>query len=59
MRIYSLLSADWREKSNHYDIPKNPQVFGHLIYTANIEGILYPSKLTGKQCLTIYPRNFA
>ena len=25
---------------------------------AGIEGILYPSKFTGKKCLAIYPQNF-
>jgi len=53
-----LLSPDWRKKPSIYDIPANSQIFGHLIYTAGIDGILYPSKLTEKPCLAIYPRNF-
>jgi hypothetical protein len=41
-----------------YDIPSNSQIFGHLVYLAGIEGILYPSKFTNEPCLIIYPRNF-
>ncbi len=54
----SLLGNDWRHMPMLYDVPSNSQVFGHLVYQAKIEGILYPSKLTKKQCLAIFPRNF-
>jgi len=40
------------------DIPSNSQIFGQLIMEAGIQGILYKSKLTGKECLAIYPFNF-
>lgn len=26
---------------------------------AGIEGIIYPSSLTGEPCMTVYPQNFA
>ncbi len=41
-----------------YDVPSGSQIFGQLIYFAGVEGILYTSKLTGKDCLAIYPDNF-
>ena len=50
---------NWRVNSVDWDIPANPQIFGHLISLAGIEGILYPSKLTKKKCLAIFPHNFA
>jgi hypothetical protein len=54
----TLLHHDWRQFPSSYDVPSNSQIFGHLVYSAGIEGILYPSKLTAKPCLVIYPRNF-
>jgi len=57
--LETLLIENWREAPSQYDIPANSQIFGHLIFNAGIEGILYPSKLTGKDCLAIFPRNFA
>lgn len=55
----TLLHDDWRISSFQWDVPANSQIFGHLIYQAGIEGILYPSKFTGKKCLAIFPHNFA
>lgn len=54
----TLLCRDWRQLPTNYDIPSNSQIFGHLIYSAGIEGILYPSKFTSKLCLIVFPRNF-
>ncbi len=54
----SLLLPDWRDYPSRYDVPANSQIFGHLIYSAGIEGILYPSKLTKDLCLVVYPKNF-
>lgn len=56
--LKSLLDPQWRDLPNNADIPANSQIFGHLIYSAGIEGILYPSKFTEMPCLTIFPRNF-
>ncbi len=56
--LKTFLDPNWRERPNNFDIPSNSQIFGHLVYTAGIEGILYPSKFTDKLCLAIYPRNF-
>lgn len=55
----TLLSEEWRMPPTVGDVPANSQIFGHLIYQAGIEGILYPSRLTGKDCLAIFPNNFA
>jgi len=57
--LETLLHNEWRSLPSNHDVPANSQIFGHLIYSAGIEGILYSSKFTGKQCLAIYPRNFA
>jgi hypothetical protein len=54
----TLLHHDWRQLPSNYDVPANSQIFGYLVYSSGIEGILYPSKLTGKPCLVIFPRNF-
>ena len=56
--IESLLAPDWRKYPMESDVPANPQVFGHLVFLAGIEGIIYPSKLTGKDCLVCFPKNF-
>lgn len=54
----TLLIPDWRTVPANFDVPSNSQIFGHLITLAGIEGILYPSKLTKKPCLVVYPQNF-
>jgi RES domain len=55
----ALLDPHWRRNPACFDIPSNSQIFGHLIYLAGIEGILYPSKFTKKLCLALFPSNFA
>lgn len=55
----SLLNPTWNKKPIESDVPANSQIFGYLVYDAGIDGILYPSKLTGKSCLSIFPRNFS
>lgn len=55
----TLLAENWRVAPAIGDVPANSQIFGHLVYQAGIEGILYPSRLSGKDCLAIFPRNFA
>jgi hypothetical protein len=56
--LTSLLYNDWRVAPMSFDVPANSQIFGHLILSAGIEGIIYPSKLTKKDCLVIFPQNF-
>ena len=55
----TLLVENWRAAPAVGDVPANSQIFGHLVYQAGIEGILYPSRHSGKDCLAIFPRNFA
>src|SRR5207253_1985063 len=57
--LESLLNPNWRNVPTLCDIPANSQIFGQLVLNAGIEGILYPSKLTGDHCLAIFPVNFA
>lgn len=54
----SLLIPTWRDYPSRFDVPANSQIFGHLVYTAGIEGILYPSKFTKDPCLVVFPKNF-
>ncbi len=56
--LESLLDPKWRLLPSNYDVPSNSQIFGHLIYQAGIEGIIYPSKFTNELCLIIFPHNF-
>lgn len=41
-----------------YDVPASGQIFGGIAMDAGIEGILYESVLTGKECLAVFPKNF-
>ena len=44
---------------NLVDIPSASQIFGHIVYSSNIQGILYQSKYRQDQCLAIFPKNFS
>lgn len=55
--IDALLDPDWRLWPMQFDVPVSSQIFGQLVSAAGIEGILYPSKFTGNDCLAIYPQN--
>ncbi len=56
--IDSLLDPNWRQWPMQFDVPVASQIFGQLVSAAGIEGILFPSKFTGNNCLAIYPKNF-
>ncbi|MBI4242815.1 MAG: RES domain-containing protein, partial [Planctomycetes bacterium] len=56
--VDALLDPNWRLWSMQFDVPVSSQIFGQLVAEAGIEGILYTSKFTGKDCLTIFPQNF-
>lgn len=56
--IDSLLDPNWRLWPMQFDVPATSQIFGQLVSDAGIEGILYTSKFTGKECLAIFPQNF-
>ena len=53
-----LLDSKWRAQPMQSDVPAAPQIFGQLVYESGIEGIVYPSKFTGNDCLAVYPKNF-
>jgi hypothetical protein len=55
----TLLAKNWRAWPENLDVPANPQVFGHLLFIAGIEGVIYPSKLTGRDCMAIFVHNFS
>lgn len=54
----AMLAPNWREWPMQFDVPASSQIFGQLVANAGIEGILYPSKFDGKNCLAIFPQNF-
>jgi len=56
--IDTLLEPTWRHWPMQFDVPMTSQIFGQLVAEVGIEGILYPSKFTGKDCLVIFPQNF-
>ena len=56
--IANLLTLDWRDWPMQYDVPVFSQVFGQLVAAAGVEGVLYTSKFTNKDCLAIFPQNF-
>jgi len=57
--VKTLLDPNWRFFPMQWDVPANPQIFGQMVMDAGLEGIVYPSVLTGQPCLAIYPQNFA
>jgi RES domain-containing protein len=56
--VDTLLADDWRKAPRLADVPANPQIFGQLVNGSGIDGILYPSRITGQNCLAIFPLNF-
>lgn len=56
--LETLLDKNWRDNPVNLEIPANAQIFGHLLFLSGVEGIVYPSKFTGKDCLVIFPQNF-
>ena len=56
--LKSFLANNWRKEPAQFDIPANSQIFCQLAYLAGMDGVVYPSTKTGKNCLAIYPSNF-
>ena len=56
--VDSLLDPNWRIWPMQFDVPVASQIFGQLVADAGVEGIVYTSKFTGKDCLAIFPQNF-
>lgn len=57
--VESLLSAHWRFAPRQCGVPANSQVFGQLVEAAKVQGIVYPSKMTGRDCVAVFTRAFA
>lgn len=57
--LMTLLQPDWTLLPTRYAVPANPQIFGHLLFLAGVEGVIYPSKFTDKPCLALFSRNFS
>jgi len=57
--LKSFLDPNWRFLPMQMDIPANSQLFGQMVEEAGINGILYPSALSGEDCLAFFPRNLA
>lgn len=55
----TLLAQDWRMYPTQYGIPANPQVFGQLVLDAGFDGIVYRSTKGPKNCMALFPTNFA
>ena len=56
--LETVLDKNWRNHPVNLEVPSNSQIFGHLLLISGIEGVLYPSKLTGKDCIALFPQNF-
>lgn len=56
--IESLMDPNWRVWPMQFDVPVASQIFGQMVSNTGIEGILYTSKFTSKDCLAIFPQNF-
>jgi hypothetical protein len=54
-----LLEPNWRAWPMRGEVPAQSQIFGQIVSEAGIEGIVYPSVLSKKPCLVVYPQNFA
>ena len=52
------LAPNWRLWPMQFDVPHPCQIFGQIVEQCGIEGIVYPSKFSGKDCLVIYYQNF-
>ena len=56
--LKTLLAQHWRSLPMQFDLPSSSQIFGQIVKDAGIEGILYPSKYSGEECIVIFPQNF-
>ncbi|MEM7646167.1 MAG: hypothetical protein AAF203_04595 [Pseudomonadota bacterium] len=40
-----------------FDIPANSQIFGQMVKSSGVTGIIYYSKMTGRDCIAVFPDN--
>lgn len=55
----NLLAHNWRLYPSQHGIPANPQVLGRLLLDAGFDGIVYPSTKGPRNCVALFPVNFA
>lgn len=55
--LESIMESHWRYKPMIVNIPSNSQVFGQMVRSSGISGILYHSQYTKRECLAIFPSN--
>lgn len=55
----TMFEKNWRFHPMQCDIPSNSQIFGQIVESVDIQGILYKSVKNQAECLAIFPRNFA
>lgn len=53
-----LVETAWRNWPTLFDVPHPCQIFGSVVLDAGIEGILYESVITQRECLAVFPQNF-
>lgn len=54
----SLLEKNWSREIFYYEVPSNSQIFGYLLKSSGIDGIIYPSKFETGNCIAIFPDAF-
>ncbi len=57
--VEAVMTPKWRDEPMQVDIPAASQLFGQLIWTSGIEGIVFPSVKSGETCLAIFPANLS
>jgi hypothetical protein len=54
----TILNENWRLMPMQFDVPANSQILGQIARAAGLEGILYPSTITGHKSIAVFPDNF-
>jgi hypothetical protein len=53
----AVTSKGWRQFPMQFDVPSTSQIFGQLVRSAGIEGIVWPSQKGSDLCLAAFPDN--
>ncbi len=56
--IKTFMDPNWRAFPQVVDVPANSQIFGQIIRSAQLCGVLYGSKFNDAKCLALFPKNF-
>lgn len=57
--LESMFDPHWRRYPIAVEVPSNSQIIGQIAHEAEIEGILYKSRMRDRFCLAVFPKNFA